>query len=383
VTSTVQIPEGVTLTIEPGVVIETAPGVKDMFLVHGTINALGNSNARITFDGNAEANFFSAKSSPGSMLVHVEYAHIKDGKSLWPPTGYPQYGHLVLRHSIVENLSYFSYIWYPEQDVYIEYNVFINSMGFSIGHGAHPATTVKVYVRGNRFVSLGNGFSEFPAWVGNWASYADSKTIVSGNVFENIPAGKYALYLPPGEAAAAMDGTGNFWGTTDRSYVQSKIFDQNDDISAAGMIPFEPVLEAEPPGVPSAPNPTPTATPTPSPTPTPTPTPTPSPSPSSTPSDYERSVSLEMERHVLLRSQVRGLDLPSFCYAETMVFFQRKMKRGWKNVQRRRTDLTGSVAVNLEDGAGLYRAVVVDASDGISTCLSARSPERRHRHRRG
>jgi hypothetical protein len=65
---TVQIPVGVTLTIESGVTV-TKPTAGDMFLLHGKIYAHGEPDNEVIFDGGGNSNFFSAESSNGA------YAH--------------------------------------------------------------------------------------------------------------------------------------------------------------------------------------------------------------------------------------------------------------------------------------------------------------------
>lgn len=432
VTSTVQIPEGVTLTIEPGVEVQASSGLTDMFLVHGTLRAIGNSSSKVSFDGASSANFFSAKSSPGSMLVHVEHADIRDGKSLWPPTGYEQYGHLILRHSTVSDLTYYSYIWYPQQDVFIEYNTFVNSMGFSIGHGAGEASNVKVYVRWNRFVSLGQGYSGEPAWITNWASYSNSKTIVNGNAFGTVPAGKYVLYLPPGYDSAAMDGTSNYWGTTDESVIASRIYDRNDDITVAAVIPYNPILNAAPAEVPAEPrnslsvmkSGTGSGSVTSQPSgiacgstcvadfamsETVTLTATPEAgsefagwSGACTGSaacsvsmeeartvtarfdleqyEHSRNLTMVLKRHLIAKGTLTS-EGPASCLAGIPVKVQKRVSGSWKPIKTTSATDAGSYKVKIPDKPGRYRAVVgVTTVDVQNTCLATRSDVAVHRH---
>ncbi|MGB9693757.1 MAG: hypothetical protein ACPLYF_02830 [Fervidobacterium sp.] len=235
ITDTVQIPENVTLTIEPGVVV-TKPTAGDMFLVHGTIYAHGTPDNRITFDGGGNSNFFSAEGSEKDAFLDLEYCVIKDGISFWPPTGYSQYGHFILRHSKLVNIASYSYVWYPPRDVYIEYNTFINTAGFSIGHSSSS-----VYIRYNLF--KGNR----GVLVENWASYS-GETVVQYNSFVDM-AGT-VLALPPGYSSAAMIATENYWGTTDTKVIDSMIYDKNDDIRCAGFIEYLPILTEPHPDTP-------------------------------------------------------------------------------------------------------------------------------------
>lgn len=242
ITETVQIPAGVTLTIEPGVTVtRTTNG--DMFLLHGEIYAHGTPDKRITFDGGGNSDFFSAKGSYAHTFLSVRHAIIRNGLSLWAPTGHEQYGHFHLRDSVLEDVLRYSYVWYPEQDVYVERNIFRNSAGFSVGH-----SDASVYIRWNRFESRPSVPEYMDYWVQNWAAYG-GQTIVQYNSFLNV--GDLALKLPSGYANAAMVATQNYWGTTDTEVIEDMIYDKNDDITSAGYIVYEPILVEPHPQTPS------------------------------------------------------------------------------------------------------------------------------------
>jgi hypothetical protein len=232
VASTVQIQQGVTLTIEPGVLIQ-AGSINTMFVNHGVISALGTNANRIVFDGQGHtSSFFSAKSAPQSAHVNLDYVVVRDGGSLWPATGFSQPALLTLRHSLIQNLNGWSYLWYPPADEYIEYNTFINAAGFSVGH----SWPNKFYFTSNRFVSRHPSAPQY--WVESWNQTAE----VHQNSFEN--AGQMALKLKSGYSSGGIDGTQNYWGTSDESVIGAMIFDDNDDITTPGFIPFKPYLSS-------------------------------------------------------------------------------------------------------------------------------------------
>ena len=239
ITETVQISERITLTIEPGVVINAGPGIRNMFLVHGEIYAHGTADKMITFNGEGRSNFFSAKGSEMDAFVDLEHCIIKNGLSLWPPTGYVQYGHFILRYSKLINLSSYSYVWYPRSDVYIEHNLFVDSAGFSIGHNG-PS----VYIRYNLFIR------NVGVLVENWASYS-GQTVVQYNSF--IDTSGIVLKLPSGYDHAAMIATENYWSTTGTDVIDSMIYDKNDDITCAGFIEYLPILTEPHPDTPTLP----------------------------------------------------------------------------------------------------------------------------------
>ncbi len=124
ITDTVQIPANVTLTIEPGV---TVTGSGNMFLVHGRIYAHGTIDDKITFTGGTP--LFNVDGSGPDAFVDLDYCTIKNGGSFW----WDGHGHFNLTRSELTNLVSYSYVWYPGKDVYIEYNKFVNTAGFSIG----------------------------------------------------------------------------------------------------------------------------------------------------------------------------------------------------------------------------------------------------------
>jgi uncharacterized repeat protein (TIGR02543 family) len=244
IVETVQIPDGITLTIEPGVTV-TMPGSGDMFLLQGTLIAHGTATSKITFDGGNNSDFFDAKGSKSNTLLNLEYCIIKNGISFWPPSGYEQYGSFILRHSELTNLTGYSYIWYPGQDVYIEYNTFRNAGGFSVGHSGNT----KVYIQYNLFDGKNPDLPSYADfWVENWAAYDSSETIVKYNSFiNNIGT---VLKLPGGHDEAAMVATENYWGTQDTEIIDQFIYDRKDDITCAGYIDYLPVLSEPNPSTP-------------------------------------------------------------------------------------------------------------------------------------
>lgn len=119
--------------------------------------------------------------------------------------------------------------------------VFEDSAGFSVGHDADAG----VYIRWNRI----EGFVEpGTPWVSNWASTGSGRTIVLGNSFLMRPA--IAVELPPGYVGADLDARKNYWGTTDTGVIDQMIFDQNDSITSAEIIPYLPILTAPHPDAP-------------------------------------------------------------------------------------------------------------------------------------
>ena len=77
----------------------------------------------------------------------------------------------------------------------------------------------------------------------NWAAYGSAMLYAHHNSFWDL--GAIALILPAGYSSSQMIGTANYWGTTDPSMIASMIYDQNDDLSCAGVIDFSGYLSTE------------------------------------------------------------------------------------------------------------------------------------------
>ena len=245
VVETVQVAEAATLTIEPGVTVwaDEDLGQDSMFLMHGKIIARGTSADRITIDGgDNRPTIFDADGSPPDAFLHAEYCLFRNADSFWMRG----YGGFNLRHSELRDVGS-SYIWYPYQggrngdkylrsEINIEYNKFINSGGFSIGHD----NVVTVNIRYNVF--SGWRRANKGGLINNWASYDGSETIVEYNSFLEMT-DEVVLKLPAGYDDAAMSASYNYWGTTDMDTIEDMIYDENDDIESAGEIPFTPILE--------------------------------------------------------------------------------------------------------------------------------------------
>ena len=273
VTSTIQIPENVTLTIEPGITVIAQPSIGTIFLINGFIQAHGNATDRIVFDGNGDSNIFETNHTINIGSIDLDYCIIKNGQSaFW----FDNTGSFNLTNSELSNLSRESYLWYPSQDVYIEFNTFTNTSGIKIGTVDYFSNSSgSVYIKYNLFIN-NQGYI-----INNFASYTLSKTYVNNNSFASTSG--EILVVEKTSTTADMDASQNYWGTNDTSIIDSMIYDKNDDPLCSSYINYSPILDASDPEIPVAPTPTPTPSPTPISTETPTPDPSQSPTPSSIP----------------------------------------------------------------------------------------------------
>jgi hypothetical protein len=228
VSSTVQIPAGVTLTLEPGTEV-VAQGVTDMFKMHGRVIAEGSVERPVDLDGGGRANFFTSSGAAAAVL-HLSHVTVHDGLALWASTGRAQ---IAIEDSVLRNLSRYSYIYYPTSDSWFDRNLIDNAAGFSVG----TDRDAQVFFRDNRF----RGQSRSGSWVSQWAAYG-GPTVVTGNAFE--VAGSPTLELADGYGNSKMTATGNFWSTDDPAVIDSMIADSADSITRAGRIDHQPILDA-------------------------------------------------------------------------------------------------------------------------------------------
>jgi hypothetical protein len=272
ITETIQIPENVNLTIEPGVTITAQPSSNIMFLINGVIQARGNSTNKIIFDGNNNSDFFKTNHPVAKGFLDLNNCVIRNGRSaFWlDNTAY-----LNLTNSELSNLSQYSYLWYPSQDTFIQFNTFTNTAGIKIGTDDYFSNSSgAVYVKYNLFIN-NQGYI-----INNYASYGLSKTYVNNNSFTNTTG--IILEVEQTSTTADMDASQNYWGTANTTIIDSMIYDKNDDFSCSSYINYLPILDAPDPDVPAAPTltPSPSSTPSPETTAVPTITPEPSSSPS-------------------------------------------------------------------------------------------------------
>jgi hypothetical protein len=224
VTSTIEVPDGVTLTIEPGASALMKGSGDYMFLVRGEVLAHGVPGELITLDGGTHS-FFSCENASPEASVDLDYCAIKNGASL---INFAR--RFYLGHSELTNLTQYSDISVsPTKDVYIEYNKFINASGFLTGGGAN------VFIQYNYFYSRNRSLQDVP-WIVNDAGPA---TVVNNNFF--LDRKGISVMLQGGHGSEGMVATSNYWGTQSEIAIDEMIWDKNDDSSLAGYIKYLPV----------------------------------------------------------------------------------------------------------------------------------------------
>jgi hypothetical protein len=224
ITGTIQVPAGVTLTIEPGVSASMSGSGDYVFIVHGTVFAHGTPGNNITLDGGTRS-IFSCENAGPDASVDLDYCAIKNGASL---VNFARC--FYLGHSEITNLTEYSDISFgPTKDVYIEYNKFTNASGFSTGGGSN------VYIRYNYFNTKNPAVQDAP-WIVNRAS---PTTIVSNNFF--IHTDGIVLMLQGGRGSEGIVAPNNYWGTQNTKVIDALIWDKNDDSDLASYIEYLPI----------------------------------------------------------------------------------------------------------------------------------------------
>jgi hypothetical protein len=129
--STLQIPAGVTVTVEAGVEVESH-GTDVMFWNQGILNFKGTKELPILLSGKPSIYVLTKGSEPGSEL-NITGVLFNGGGTIWSNAGYFGYFSLVFEDSEIKDVSNFIYVWYLLNKAVIQRNVFINSGGLSVG----------------------------------------------------------------------------------------------------------------------------------------------------------------------------------------------------------------------------------------------------------
>jgi hypothetical protein len=239
-TANLQIADGVTLTIEPGVHVNCAEGEFYSIQIWGTLEAVGTATSTILFDD------VQIQPKSSSAFVHVEFAEINEGSFI----GKRSLGGLILRDSEMNNhRSDFA----PEgcsQGCIVERNVFFHDSQTSVT-GWHDAT-FRYNVFYNVIVSV-----RFADAIFEYNSICAGRIGLPGgsdiryNSFRLDPrwlARTPSYFMVGGNEDA--NAANNYWGTTDTDTIDSVIRDRNDDLNIGGFINYTPILTSPNPNTP-------------------------------------------------------------------------------------------------------------------------------------
>lgn len=234
-TSDVQVAEGASLAIEPGVRV-----VGGNLRVWGRLEAKGSASDSVYFD-----RVHIIPEGNGTARFEIAYAQIEGGSFLGKSS---ESAAVSLRNSTMLDAPRFLYVYYPHSDVDIEHNLFVRTGGISVGTRGN----VTVRIRHNSFYeSSGYGFAPAESWaISAWANYHDSKTVVQYNNFFDV--GDVELMVEDGGQYTPVNVTAtyNYWGTTDENVIRKMVRDKGVDLAAAGYAEYKPFLTGPDPEAP-------------------------------------------------------------------------------------------------------------------------------------
>jgi hypothetical protein len=215
ITSPVQVPEGVTLTIADGVIVnDQSPPFPFDIRVWGVLNAIGTEASNVTFN-----NVTISAGAQHTGAINIQFATVYGGTV--STFGYGSPAAFTLLDSRLEDTSYI-YLQNPSSDCYIERNVFLRAREID------AATQNNIFIRNNAFYQQ-------EAWAVR--SYTPTGVIVEYNSF--LSTDRLALSL---NANAQITAINNFWNTTDTDVIDSMIYDRKDDLGIDNYIQYIPFL---------------------------------------------------------------------------------------------------------------------------------------------
>ena len=222
----VQVAHGVTLTIEPGAIVNASSQAYGAISVFGSLNVAGTAANKVQLN-----NVHIRQSGTNTARSHLNISHaIVQGGSIMKAGGGANYGSFAFRDSKFSSVEGF-YLWYPTADSFIERNIFENSDGLFF-----VVYDINIVVRNNVFVKQ-KGY----AISGLNNDLPTSSVLVERNSFLSVD--RVAI-------AGPVTASENYFGTTDETVIQAMIYDRNDNLSANYIVNYKPIQNAPHPDTP-------------------------------------------------------------------------------------------------------------------------------------
>lgn len=224
--STVQVAGGVTLTIEPGVIVNIAGNPpSDGIEVWGFLNAIGSNGSEIIFNDVSIRPGDTAQSA----VITIQFADINITRcNVWFMIG-TGHGGLILRDSKIINTAgcaTSSGISSQNADSFVERNVFSKTLGFAL----NP--------RGNTINFTNNAFYEDGGAISLHIEGSSGQVVIENNHFLGTG---IAIELDQ-LCSIPIDASNNYWNTTDTNVIDSMIWDRNDDLNIPVYVEYLPIL---------------------------------------------------------------------------------------------------------------------------------------------
>jgi len=231
--STLQIPSGVKVSIEAGVEVQSN-GVRTMFWNQGILNFEGTREDPIRLSGQPNL-YISTNNSQAKSQLKIKGVLFYGGDNIFSNEGYSGYYDLIFEDNEVKNVSGYLYVWYPTNRAIIQRNVFSSSGGLSIGFNVGA----EISVLNNLFI----GPSTWGYWVEVWASYGGALQ-VHQNEFRGGP--YIAVQLKPDYGDINLNASSNYWGVQNIEEISKMVNDKNDGLQYKNVIDISNPLTAAP-----------------------------------------------------------------------------------------------------------------------------------------
>jgi hypothetical protein len=213
--SDIQIAEGVTLTMEPGVVVNNGGG---RIRVWGALEAIGTSSSKITLN-NVMLDEYA------STIINIHFAEINSGWYFFSHAG----GSFALLDSKIKNTQFIQ-ADICSNDSFIERNIFIDA-----GEVYVERDGANVYIKNNVFYQHTS------------LSVSGNNAVVEYNSF--LSTDRVALLLRT-SSTSNFAAANNYWNTSNTSVIDSMIYDRNDDLSIPYYVEYIPFLTEPHPDTP-------------------------------------------------------------------------------------------------------------------------------------
>jgi hypothetical protein len=345
--TTVEIASGVTLTVQPGVLVQGEPFTSIFVRPGGHLVAIGTPSQPITFTGVVE---LTPSGEQGWQGIYVN----------WDPTGAT--GTAQLDNAIIGNAG--TALEGPVDGLLVtNTQIHDNSLGMSVYNRlASPPSTISenVFLNNRKGLFVENSF-HLPITVEHNDFWHNQESIglhgletrVNRNDFIPVPGAEApdVTLASCGGGSCSLDLTENWWGTTDMTVIEHRVLDGNDDSSRLIAIVDPPATAEQHPSWPPAPE------------------------------THPRSVTLRISRSNASGAVSAEKGMQS-CESLQTALIQRHSGGGWETIGETRTDTRGRYSVAIQAVPGTYRALVELATLGdppTDVCLEAVSTEKRVR----
>ena len=229
VTKAIEVPIGVTLIVEPGVVLNGAE-LNEIFLVAGKLEIRGDKKNPVRIQ-NFPARFV-VRTLGKEASVTIDGALISNTGALWKNDSPENTAKFVLSNSEYVDSTGPNYVWYP--DIFqVTGNYFSNIGGFSIGmnkcRNGQPSGS-DVEIKNNTFDGTPGYTYYSEGWVVAWVSYCGGVISLKNNYFKNS-IGTLVSLAKGYSSPITIDATSNYWGSLNLTTISNFVLDSSDSIN--------------------------------------------------------------------------------------------------------------------------------------------------------